>query len=57
MKAPFKLILIVVACVLFLLGGLGDIFYRPAAPAPWPWSGRLIAWGLFCWCLSTIVTD
>lgn len=53
MKAPFHLILIVLACVLFLLAGLGEFF----AAAPWPWSGRLVAWGLFCWALSTIVTD
>ena len=56
MNAPVHLILIVLACVLFLLAGLGDFFGRAEPATPWPWSGRLIAWGLFCWSLSTIVT-
>lgn len=55
MKAPFHLILIVLACVLFLLAGLGGPW--TAGPPEWPWRGRLVAWGLFCWSLSTIVTD
>lgn len=55
MKAPFKLILVVLACVLFFLASIGG----PWSPGPpdWPWRGRLIAFGLFAWALSTIVTD
>lgn len=56
MKAPFKLILIILACLLFMLAGLGGP-WAGSPPADWPWRGRLIAWGLFCWCLSGIVTD
>jgi hypothetical protein len=52
MKAPFHLILIVLAMLLFLLAGLGDFL----AGGPWAWTYRLIAWGLFCWALSEIVT-
>jgi hypothetical protein len=51
MKAPFHLLLIVAAVLLFLFAGLGGWL----APE-WPHRTRLIAWGLFCWCLSEIVT-
>jgi hypothetical protein len=51
MNAPFHLIFVILAVLLFLLAGLGEF----VAPARWPWSNRLIAWGLFCWALSTIV--
>jgi len=55
MEASFHLILIVLACVLFFLAGVGDFFGRGEPHTPWPWSGRLIAWGLCFWALSTIV--
>jgi hypothetical protein len=53
MNAPYKLILIILACLLFLLAGLGGPW--GTAPDGWPYRGRLIAWGLFCWALSEIV--
>jgi hypothetical protein len=53
MKAPFKLILLILACLLFLLAGLGGPW--SPAPAEWPWRGRMIAWGLFCFTLSFLV--
>jgi hypothetical protein len=56
MKTPIHMLLICAAILLFLFAGLGDVFYRSASPGVWPWSGRLIAWGLFCWALSEIVT-
>jgi hypothetical protein len=55
MKAPIHLILVILACLLFLLAGLGGPWATPATE--WPWRGRMIAWGLFCWCLSGIVSD
>jgi hypothetical protein len=54
MNAPVHLILIVLACVLFFLAGLGGPWQGADA---WPYRGRLVAWGLFCWCVSTLVTS
>jgi hypothetical protein len=53
LKAPFKLVFLILACLLFLLAGVAG----PWAPAPpeWPWRGRLVAFGLFCWTLSELV--
>lgn len=47
MKIGLHLLLFVLALVLFLLAGLGV----PEAP-----KFRYIGWGLFCYCLSQIVT-
>jgi hypothetical protein len=55
LKAPFKLIMIIIACLLFLGAGLAGPWGTP--PAEWPWRGRMIAWGLFFWAASTLVTD
>ena len=45
--APLHLILVVLACVLFFLGAF-------AWPAPVePYRTKLVAAGMFCWCLST----
>jgi hypothetical protein len=50
-NATLSTILVVIAGVLFFLAGLGGGW---VAPAPeWPWRGRLVAWGLFCWVAST----
>ena len=43
--------LMLLAIVLFFLGSVGYVW----APGPWPWNGRLIAAGLFCWSLSTVL--
>lgn len=43
--------LLILAIVLFFLASIGRVW----APDPWPWSGRLVAAGLFCWSLSTVV--
>jgi hypothetical protein len=40
------------AVVLFFLASVGYAW----SPTPWPWNGRLIAAGLFCWSLSTLLT-
>ena len=50
MDAPFHLLLICAAILLFLFAGFGGW-----GANDWPWHRRLIAWGLFCWALSTIV--
>lgn len=52
--APLKLVFLVLACVLFLLAGLGGP-WTGAPPAEWPYRGRLLAWGLFFWCASSFV--
>jgi hypothetical protein len=50
MEAPIHLLLICAAILLFLFAGVG------AWNSPeWPWRYRLMAWGLCCWALSTIV--
>jgi hypothetical protein len=49
--APFRLIMIIIACVLFVLAGLGGPWTNQTAE--WPWRGRMIAWGLFFWCASS----
>ena len=54
MKAPFHLLLICAAILLFFAAGLAGPW--GTAPNEWPYRGRLIAWGLFCWALSEIVT-
>ena len=41
----------ILACVLFFLGGIGG-GWSLTNPPVWPWNGRLVSWGLFCWCLS-----
>lgn len=46
---PFSFILLVLAFCLFVIAG----FWNP--PAPSPWFGRLVAAGLACWSLSTIL--
>lgn len=43
--------LMLLAAVLFFLASVGYIWRSD----PWPWSGRLIAAGLFCWSLSEIL--
>ena len=50
MEAPWHLLLIVAAILLFLFAGVGGWL----APE-WPHRTRVIAWGLFAWSLSTIV--
>jgi hypothetical protein len=45
----FADLLMMLAIVLFFLAGVGYAW----TPAPWPWNGRLIAIGLFCWALSS----
>jgi hypothetical protein len=52
--APFKLIMLIIACVLFVLAGLGGPWTNPQSE--WPWRGRMIAWGLFFWCASSFVS-
>jgi hypothetical protein len=42
------LFIFVLGCALFFLAALP----YPVAE-PWPWRGRLIAAGLFCWSVST----
>jgi hypothetical protein len=49
MKVSIHLILTAFAIVFFALAAFSWV-------DPWPWRTRLIAAGLFCWCLSTIVT-
>lgn len=39
------------ALVLFFLASFGYVW----SPEPWPWNGRLIAAGLFCWTPSTML--
>ena len=53
MNAPWKLICIVFALVLFFIG----IFFQPSSPAPAPWYARpsLISAGLFFYMLSILV--
>ena len=43
--------LMLLAIVLFFLASVGYAW----TPTPWPWNGRLIAAGLFCWSLSTVL--
>ena len=53
--ATWRVALLILAILLFGLAGIGGGF---GAPVPdWPWRGRLMAWGLFCWALSTLVID
>lgn len=54
MRTPIHTLLICAAILLFLFAGLAGPW--GPAPAEWPWRGRLIAWGLFCWALSEIVS-
>lgn len=54
--APLKLIMLIIACVLFLLAGLGGPWTGTPQPSEWPWRGRMIAWGLFFWCASLFVS-
>lgn len=42
---------LVVGAILFFLGASW-----PWIAEPWPWRGRLVALGLFCWALSTIIS-
>jgi hypothetical protein len=39
------------AVVLFFFASVGYAW----SPTPWPWNGRLIAAGLFCWSLSAVL--
>lgn len=48
METPIHTFLIVAAILLFLAAGISWL-------EPWPWRGRLVALGLFCWALSTQV--
>jgi hypothetical protein len=43
--------LMLLAIVLFFLASVGYAW----TPTPWPWNGRLIAAGLLCWSLSTVL--
>jgi hypothetical protein len=52
MNAPWKLICLVLALVFFAFGA----FFGAWLPAPWPWTNRLIAAGLFFWVLSLVVS-
>jgi hypothetical protein len=49
----FHLVLRILAILLFFLAGLGGGW---ATPTVWPWNGRLVSWGLFCWCLSEVIS-
>lgn len=53
MNAPWKLICIVFALVLFFIG----IWFQPSGPAPAPWYTRpnLMSAGLFFYILSILV--
>jgi hypothetical protein len=51
--ATWRVALLILAVLLFGLAGLGG----PWAAPDWPWRGRLMAWGLFCWALSTLVIE
>ena len=42
---------ILLAVVVFFIASFGYVWRSD----PWPWSGRLIAFGLFCWSLSTML--
>ena len=42
-------LLLAICC--FFLGSVGYVW----TPGPWPWNGRLISFGLFCWSLSTVI--
>jgi hypothetical protein len=53
MQAPWKLICLILALVLFFIAGFMG-FWTPAANEPW--HGRFIAAGLFFWVLSNIVS-
>jgi hypothetical protein len=44
-------LLMMLAVVLFFLATLAHNW----RPAPWPWSNGLVAAGLFCWSLSTML--
>lgn len=55
MKAPIHLILIILSMLLFLGAGVSGSWASPAVE--WPWRGRLIAWGLFFYVLSELVTS
>jgi hypothetical protein len=46
-RTPIRFFLVMLAVVLFFLAAI------PFPPEPW--KSRLVAAGLFCWCLSTIV--
>ena len=48
-RTPFRFFLIMLAVVLFFVAAIPY-----PTPEP-PWKFRLIAAGLFCWCLSTII--
>jgi hypothetical protein len=53
MEAPYSLICLVVALVLF---GIAAFVYRDPQPAPSPWGwGRFIAAGLMFYMLSILV--
>ena len=54
MAAPLHLILIVLAIVLFLLAAVIPPWNEPSPAVPWRF--KIVAAGLFFWCLSTIVT-
>lgn len=56
MKLPFKAICLILSCLLFFLAGAGELFFRGTDPA-WPWGSRIMAWGLFFFVLSFLVTD
>jgi hypothetical protein len=43
-----SLVLFILACVFFAFAG-GAWWAAP----DWPWRNRLLAWGLFCWAVST----
>lgn len=52
MNAPWKLICLILALVLFFIAD----FIGVAIPTNEPWPGRLIAAGLFFWVLIQIVS-
>lgn len=52
MNAPWKLICLILALVLFFIAGFMGTFI----PVVEPWVSKLIAAGLFFWVLSAIVS-
>jgi len=49
-RTPVRFFLVMLAVVLFFLAAV------PYPPDPNnPWKFRLMAAGLFCWCLSTVI--